>query len=348
MTAALFLSNQASAQSFTLNPKNGWFENVKFDPQNFMDVYTSAVQLNHRRFDDVSKIQIGDTILFPARTVDGDIEYWIADAPSTHDGKHDCIWRLAERYLVYQLPTQPNKPVVEPQPEPQLDPASPQEKESIPWWAWPILALFVLGFLYLVLRSQNKMHRNPDSHPPVIQGGLSRNLEEATSQIATNNNVVRTERVVLVRESGPQTLRVEMEFGDNIKRDVDIKSGEVFVLVTLRTNGSNTIQELYRNHCGNKTGPVISSGKINTLNRDENGNIVLPLGWRFVKEAEYVPTTDEASASLTQVQTPVPTPTTELTDMLTKVREMMPQGTKKLTLNYNIDGKQGEINLEIK
>lgn len=351
MIAMLFVSNLGQAQSFTLNPKNGWFENVVFDPGKFMDVYSSAVQLNHRRFDDVSKIQIGDTVLFPARTVDGDIEYWIADTPAAHDGRHDCIWRLTERYLAYQLPTKPAVIVIKPQP----DPVAPVEKQEIPWWAWLILALLAGGILYLFLRQQLKMHRNPDNHPPVIQGGLSRNLEEAANQIATNNNVtpnnvLATERVVLVRDSGPQTLRVEMEFGDKIKRDVDIKSGEVFVLATLRTNGSNTIQELYRNHCGNKTGPVISSGRINILNRDADGNIVLPTGWRFVKESEYRRPETNATTAITDAPAPAPAPTTttELTGILAAIKTVMPKDAKSLNLNYEINGQKGNIKLEIK
>jgi hypothetical protein len=97
-----------------------------------------------------------------------------------------------------------------------------------------------------------------------------------------------------------------MEFGDKVRRSVDIQSGEVYVLATLRTTGKNTIQELYRNHCGNKTGPVISSERVNTLDRDLEGNIVLPRGWRFVKEAEYV--RPEANATDAAVSDTTATP----------------------------------------
>lgn len=302
MITMLFVSNPGKSQSI----KNA----TAFDMQNtsFLDVYKTALDLNKGRFSNLNEIQIGDTVLFPARTINGTVEYWVADTPTAHDGKHDCIWRLTERYLAYELPTKPA--VVKPA---QPDPVAPAEKANTPWWAWLLLTLAVLlcgAGLYIIIENFKK-RRNPDFYLPVMQEGLSRNLEEAARQIANNNNVtpnnvIRTERVVLVRESGPQTLRVEMEFGDNIKRDVDIKSGEVFVLATLRTTGKNTIQELYRNHCGNKTGPVISSGKINTLNRDENRNIVLPRGWRFVKEAEYV--RPEANATDAAVSDTTATP----------------------------------------
>ncbi|MDD2680811.1 MAG: hypothetical protein PHE20_01755 [Patescibacteria group bacterium] len=194
-----------------------------------------------------------------------------------------------------------------------------------------------------------------------MRGGLSNDPLIAADQIARisevrPNNVLRTERVILVRDSGPEKLRVEMEFGDGIKRNVTVKSGETYVLATLRTSGEKTIQELYRSHCGNKTGMVISSGRINTLNRDENGNIILPSGWRFVKEAEYIrPATEEIVTEITEssAATPIPAPAvtpapiSELETIITAIGKVMPKGGKKFNLEYEIGGKKSKIKLEM-
>ncbi len=271
-------------------PQNDQFSNEvsqAVKTAKFMDIYREALKLNITRFKDVNDIPIGDTVLFPPLTAGGSIEYGIADEPK--NGKHDCIWRLTERYMAKTLPTKPAIIVMPPAP------IAETAKEDAPytWWIL-IFAVIVIIFLYYFFRNNSddykKRQRNPDTHPPVVPSGLYDSPEHAAYQIAQEydvpfNNIVSAQRVILVRDSGPTSWKVQMQFNDT-QREVDVLPGETYTLITVQ-EGEEQLQSLFRNHCGNKTGTIVSNGEIDT-ERNENGEVILPTGWRMVKEAEYI------------------------------------------------------------
>jgi len=333
--SAMFCFSNGQAQS-----QNGWPTNLKFDPQNFADVYMAAVELNHRRFDDVDKINIGDTILFPARTIDGAIEYWVAEAPQVHDGKHDCIWRLTERYIAYQLPTQPAVivlPAVDPLPIPPV-----AEKEETPSWLWYILftsigLVILILCLWLIWRRQEHNRNNPDIFPPVIPGGLSDNDNEAKRRIAERSNlqpndIVNIQRGILIRHSGVTKVKAMMAFADH-GRQMYIRPGERVAKVTMRKNGQEVV-EYWRTHCGNRFG-VVATGEFN-----------IPDGWEFVENA----TTPATTASTTAITTTTNDDSSKTmfknsTKFLNKIVKL---AIKRNVKSVNFNANQKEINITIK
>ncbi len=121
--------------------------------------------------------------------------------------------------------------------------------------------------------------------------GLSNNPEQAAYEIAQEydvpfNHIVSAERIVFVRDSGPTTWTVQMQFNDT-QREVDILPGEAYTSIITDEENGEQLESIYRNHCGNRTGTIISNGQIMT-ERNEAGEIILPTGWRKVKEAKYV------------------------------------------------------------
>lgn len=257
----------------------------------FHEIYEAALELNKERFLDLNKIQIGDTVLFPPRTNNSSIEYWIADEPTLHDGKHDCIWRLTKRYIAYELPTKPvlKDPVI----TPIIEPVVSDSKTTISWWSWLILGFIILLIIILFIYNQIRASNDPNNYVKVIGEGLDDDPKIAAQQISAIrktplNDLIKAEKVILARNYGVKTLGVKMDFGDGISRLVKIKPGEEYVLVTLK-HGKGSIEELYRSHCGNKTGPIISSGRIDTLGRNKDGKIILPDGWHFIYEKSYEP-----------------------------------------------------------
>lgn len=257
--------------------------------RNFMEIYREALRLNITRFKDVNNIQIGDTILFPARTAGGSLEYWVADKAQNQAGKHDCIWRLTERYLANTLPTKPAVIIMPPAPVAE----AVKEDNPYTWWIL-IFAVIAIIFLYYFFRNNSddykRRQRSPDTHPPVVPSGLYNSPEHAAYQIAQEydipfNNIVSAQRVILVRDSGPTSWKVQMQFNDT-QREVDVLPGETYTLITVQ-EGEEQLQSLFRNHCGNKTGTIVSNGEIDT-ERNETGEVILPTGWRMVKEEEYI------------------------------------------------------------
>jgi len=277
------------------SPQNDYFSQEvtkAVASKNFMDVYREALRLNITRFKDVNDIQIGDTVIFPARTVGGTLEYWVADKAQNQAGKHDCIWRLTERYLANTLPTKPAVIVMPPAP---AETAVIDSKNDNPFSWWIIIfAIVAIVALYYFFRNNSddykKRQRNPDTHPPVIPTGLFDSPEHAAYQIAQEydvpfNNIISAQRVVLVRDGGVNSWKVQMQFNDT-QREVDILPGETYTLITVQENDEQ-LQSLFRNHCGNKTGTIVSNGEIET-ERNDFGEVILPTGWRFVKEDEYI------------------------------------------------------------
>lgn len=336
ISAMFYFSSMGQAQS-----KNGWPTNLKFNPQNFADVYMAAVELNHRRFDDVHKINVGDTILFPARTIDGTIEYWVADEPSAHDGKHDCIWRLTERYVAYQLVTEPAVII--------LPAIEVTENKQIPpqwvWWVW--LALFSLAAGILIINWLiRKRPVNPDRHQP-IGGNMDVLTREQNLTLIMTRYLLPGERLIsfrrgtLVNSLNQRRFSANMHFGDNVRRNAWMNAGERVSTAIIEDINGNHLAQHFRNACSNGFG---------------SGLFTLPNGWFIqydeTEEAGRVATDNNGHLVTpdTAVVAPNPTPIqTELEQMLTAISKIMPKGTKSFNLEYEgDDGKKKKIKLDMK
>jgi len=353
--ATLFVSNLSQAQKI-INRTNKtmvseWGLVIKpgdsVTIKSFNQVYLETLELNRSRFNNLNKIQIGDSVLISSMYVGGLNQYWVADAPwMNENGQHDCIYRLVQKYMNHALPTQP---VFEP--EDVTPPVQPAEEtvftqKEMPWWAWLVFALSVGGLLYLFLRDQiaqrEKSRNNPDAFPPVITGGLSDNDEEARRQIAEKsnlspNNIIRIQRGVLVRHSGVNEVLAMMAFGDH-GRSMYIRPGERVTKVTLLKD-SKEVVEYWRNHCGNRFGMIAA-----------NGQFIMPEGWEFVENQPTTENTSAAAAAPAPAPAPAPTPepASELESMLTAISKIMPKGTKKFNLEYEINGgKKNKIKLDM-
>lgn len=225
--------------------------------QQFTEVYQKALELNSGRFTNLDQIQVGDTILFPAHSGSG-VELWVADAPKGN--LHDCIWRLTERYLAYDLVT---TPFAEPDPEIWNIGAgiqTPEKEESnFPWLAL-MLALMLIASVIYFIRRENSINRNP-----VLPGGLSDDASRALTQINAITPGLQIVKVERGQIFGATPGRVDMLFSDK-SRKVDLISGDDTYRVT-EFDGSISY---YRQHCGNLINPIA------------DGKFPLPAGWVFV------------------------------------------------------------------
>lgn len=244
-------------------------QDVKVDPA-FMLIYNQVIDLNHDRFDNINLIQIGDTVLFPARSGQG-VEYWVADAPQR--GMHDCIWILTKKYLEQSLETT----------EIQLVPTA---KPTIKNWFWEImnasigvmwimLIIFIITLCFIIWLIIHiiKNRKNPDTYPAVM--GNIKSLEDRQvarviqQHINQNQKITKIERGILVRNSGPKKIKVDMEFGDNKNRWVYLKPGERVTKVTIENPNGTSHEEFWREHCGNYFAVI------------KRGRVELPKGWIF-------------------------------------------------------------------
>jgi len=157
-------------------------------PKPFNQVFRETVELNKNRFADVNLIQPGDTVLLPNKTGIG-TEAWVADYPIYLEGekRHDCMWRITERYMDSELITFPvdTVKVVVPAPVP--------EEEKADWrWLWWLLLLIpiITLILYLLWRQRTVLDRGQ-----VIPGGLSDNAAAAATQIQAISPGARIARV---------------------------------------------------------------------------------------------------------------------------------------------------------
>jgi len=215
--------------------------------QLFNDTYQKVLNLNSGRFADLDKIQIGDSVLFPALGGSG-TKFLIADAPV--NGVHDCLYRLTGKYIKGQLKTQPVikkakiKPIVL-SVESSIDPGTNGVLVGL-----EILGLFFLAMLILYLILSGK--RVNINQNPVVSGGLSNNPAEAAAQIAalTGTRVVKSEKGRLICAS---PMKVKMHFSNGVKK-VPLISGEEYYRIT-EENG--TIRYA-RRACGNLINGSIS------------------------------------------------------------------------------------------
>jgi hypothetical protein len=232
-------------------------------PMNYTDsfnvVYQKALELNSNRFANLNKIQIGDTILFPAHSGLG-TEAWVSDAPE--NGVNDCIWRLTHKYLKGQLKT---APVETPE---KFIPSTPDFKifDYDYWGAIGLIALVILLILiYLIMRFWPVIRTSKINSHPVLPGGLSDNALRAMQQIngiTSGLQIVKVERGQIF---GNIPTKVKMHFSDK-DRNVNLISGDNAYRVT----EFNGLISYYRQHCGNLIAPVA------------NGQFSLPASWVFV------------------------------------------------------------------
>jgi len=235
--------------------------------KNFNEVYQKALQLNAGRFVNLNKIQIGDTIVFPAHTGSG-TEFWIADAPA--NGVNDCIWRLTSRYLKGQLITTPVKFT-----EPVWFFNLPiPAKETASFWSsnlfWKLLIgiMILLTLVYLVFFRRYMKDSDIDANP-VLPGGLSNDASRAMQQINGITAGLQIVKVERGRIFGTSSKKVKMSFSDK-DREVSLVSGDSAYRVT-EFDGKISF---YRQHCGNLIAPIAS------------GQFSLPDDWVFVPNTD--------------------------------------------------------------
>jgi len=228
----------------------------------FNDIYQQVLQLNHDRFANVDRIQIGDTVFFPSLMVGGVNQFLIADAPVK--GVHDCLYRMTGKYIYGQLKTTP-LPVAK-----KVTPA-PVKAQDVPFWASAVFLKSLIGIMilmmliYLVCFYGYMKNHNVNANP-VVLGGLSNNPAEAAAQINAlipRSRVVKSERGRLI---GTTPVKVKMNFSDGIK-NVKLISGEEYYRVTQ----ADRAVRYARKSCGN-----LIDGSL----------AYLPEGWTFVPSTE--------------------------------------------------------------
>lgn len=267
------------------------------------NVYENALVLNGGRFLDPNLIQIGDTIYFPSHCGDG-VEVYVAQTPL--NGKHDSFWRLSERYVSKELETTTVDDflVVD---ELSVPDASPKDL-GITWWTvmsivYVSLLMIVLGY---IVRSFLKRPKNADDYPPV--GGNADFLprEQSLNLLYTRfllpgETILSFRKGTLSNNLGKKRFSVSMMFGDNIVREVWMKSGERVSTVIIEDAAGKARTIHLRNACFNGFG---------------SGSFELPNGW-FIQydeseEAGRVVPQDEVKAEQAIVATPeTPTPSPE-------------------------------------
>lgn len=234
----------------------------------FQEVFSKTIEMNKERFKNVDQIQIGDTVFFPGR-LDSRPEAWIADTPSAQ-GIHDCIYRLAEKYMAGELKVVPIDTI-------KITPLAPpikMESAETANWLIPVIIIVIIlisAVFSLIIFLVKQSIENRINHNPVIPGGLSSNPETAFNQInaayPSLSPVVTVERGVVAAPPAVSKTRIQMTFANGI-RTVFIHSGEITTKVVRQDGTIN----YYRRHCGNHFGEIL------------DGSHELPEGWRFVPD----------------------------------------------------------------
>lgn len=265
-----------------------------------MLVYNQVIDLNNDRFDNINLIQIGDTVLFPARSGQG-VEYWVADAPQ--QGTHDCVWILTKRYLERDLQTSPTEPVPSTKSNPKNWFMEIAGASIGVLWIMLIMCLIALCFIVWLIIHIIKNRRNPDAYPAVLGNIKSLSDQQVAAAIEKKldegEKIIKVERGVLVRKFGPKRIKVDMEFGDSKNRWIYLKPGEQVAKVTIKDRDGNTHKEFWREHCGNYFAVI------------KRGRFELPQGWDFqvnsttsVTEESAKTDTPKATATTTNKPTP--------------------------------------------
>lgn len=303
-------------------------------PKPFNQVFQETIELNKERFADVNLIQPGDTVLLPNKTGIG-TEAWVADYPIYLEGekRHDCMWRITERYMDSELITFPvdttKVTITEPAFEGETD-----------WrWLWLLLLLIPMTGLYLFLdwRRSTVLDRNQ-----VIPGGLSDNAATAATQIQAINPGARISKVERGRMVG-RGRRLLLVMFDNGPRFIFLNPGQSAYRVT-ELNGNISY---YLQHCGNLVGMIA------------NGRFALPEGWTFVpdieansaantvwerqpaaQEQEVVEDAPVISAPAPTPETPAPSADTDIVAAIKAIGEVTAPVSK-------INIKRGELDITV-
>ncbi len=315
-----------------------------------LSVYRKALELNEGRFTDPNLIFVGDTVLFPAHYGPG-IEAWVANEPT--EGRHDSFWRLSEKYVAGQLVTVPadtmKVKIVMPVPEEKSDEA----KNGKSWSNWLLAIAIILTGLFLVALFLNYLFKRPgnaDSFQPV-GGNIDAMPRENTLTLTMMRYLRPGERLINFRTGtlgnslGKRRFAVNMEFGDNVRRDVWMNTGErVSTAIIEDANGNRRTQHL-RNACSNGFG---------------GGSFELPNGWFITydqsEEAGRVMTESDGQGGQRLVVTPTtpaplstPTPApfqSSLSSLVQVVQGL--QMEKGSNVDINFKENEDEINLTIK
>lgn len=284
-----------------------------FDKTEMLQIYKKALELNRGRFADLNHIMVGDTVLLPAYYWPG-IVAWVADKPVTTDKgtTYDCIWVISEKHAARSLTTIPVDTLQVRVPAPTPEPEVSEAKTGMAWYHWPLIgaSLILLALFLIALFWYNLFKRpaNPDSFQPV--GGNIDAMPRENTLTSTMMRYLRPgERLINFRTGtlgnslGKRRITVNMEFGDNVRRDVWLNAGErVSTAIIEDQNGNRRTQHL-RNACSNGFG---------------GGSFELPNGWFITydqsEEAGRVTTEDDGQGGQRLVVTPttpapVPAPT---------------------------------------
>jgi len=232
----------------------------------FFLVYNQVLELNKNQFSNLNMIQVGDTVIFPSQTGQG-TEIWVADEPQNE--VHDCIWILTEKYLDKKIQTTPT----------EIKEINNSKEINFSPIFWLFIIIFIIALfvvMLLTIKANHARKNNPDSYPPVL-GDLSNENSETVIQkignhLSEEEKITKIERGYLIRESGTKELSVEMEFGDQKNRQVNLGSGEKVTRVTIEDDKGISHREFWREHCGNYFA-IIKSGRIK-----------VPAGWKFIEE----------------------------------------------------------------
>jgi len=337
------------------------------DPQTKVsEVFEKALELNKGRFADPNFILVGDTVLFPTYEGPGIMAY-IAEKPT--DGRHDSFWRLSEKYVAGMLKTVPADTVRVKMVVPEVEESNPENKSGISLAglvaiaiAIIFLVLLCIEFLsdYLSKRPGNpislflnhlsKRPENPNNFPPVA-GNIDAQPREQTLTSVMMRYLLPGERLINFRRGtlsnnlGKRRFSVSMEFGDNVRRDVWMNSGErVSTAIIEDRNGNRRTQHL-RNACSNGFG---------------GGSFELPSGW-FIQydeseEAGSVITEDDGQGGqrlIVTPTTPAPIPTPEPTNFQSSLGALAQVITSlgiknEGEINISFEETKKEVKLSIK
>jgi|GEM_PF-2434184 len=262
--------------------------NVNAQNKSFYEIYQSALEMNHDRFENLNLIQIGDTVLFPAKNGPG-VEAWVADKPV--NDRHDCIWVLSERYFNGTITTVPADTMRVVMPVP-LAPVTNDVDEAgfNPLiWLFYLLLLAFIAFLVVLIYKRGVLFtsKNPNDYPAVGVNLNNMTIEQSLSYLSSHltdgESISELTRGTLKRFFGPKRIYVNMAFGDKVNRNIYLLPEERVSLVTIVKDGE-TSQRYYRNACSN--GIVSDEFK-------------LPNGWEFRSENTLVnPEAEEINSDI--------------------------------------------------
>lgn len=212
----------------------------------FQEVYQQVLKLNEKRFANLNKIQVGDSVMFPSLSGAG-TEFLVANEPVS--GVHDCLYRMTKKYMAGQLETKPVEKIVKTKPQ------APVQELSIfssDWFCWGLIAFLIAVTILFIVLFYRYIRSTDINTNPVISGGLSNNPVEAAAQITalSGSRVVKSERGRLICA---HPVKVQMNFSDGIKK-VKLISGEEYYRITQEDG----VVRYARRACGNLINGSIS------------------------------------------------------------------------------------------